>query len=111
MDFNDKFTRRKLEEFADELQRMSRRVGFKVSARGWCYLLEQSRAINKNEFDKVEGAINRCRREGLLPVDFVAEEASRKFEGVEIPTDGSVKSVLKWMLRDVLSGHRYFTPD
>lgn len=111
MDFSEKFTRANLVDFADELQRMSRRIGFKVSARGWCYLLEQSRMINKDGFDKVEGAINRCRREGLLPVDFVAEEASRRFEGIEIPTDGSVKSVLKWMLRDVLTGHRYFTPD
>lgn len=111
MNFNDQFTRSKLMDFADALQRMSRRIGFKVSARGWCYLLEQSRMINKDEFDKVEGAINRCRREGLLPVDFVAEEASRKFEGIEIPTDGSVKSVLKWMLSDVLTGHRYFKPD
>lgn len=111
MDFTQKITRGKLADFALELQRISRRIGFKVSARGWCYLLEQSRLINKDEFDKVECVINRCRRIGLLPVDFVAEEKAREFTGIEIPTDGSVKSVLKWMLRDVLTGHRYFTPD
>lgn len=111
MDFTQKVTRKKLTDFASELQRISRQIGFKVSARGWCYLLEQSRIINKNQFDKVEGVINRCRREGLLPVDFVAEEKAREFTGIEIPTDGSVQSVLKWMLRDVLTGHRYFTPD
>lgn len=111
MDFTQKVTRDKLADFAAELQRISRRVGFKVSARGWCYLLEQSRMVNKDEFDKVESVINRCRREGLLPVDFVAEEKAREFSGVSIPTEGSVKSVLKWMLGDVLTGHRYFTPD
>lgn len=111
MDFTQKVTRTKLSDFASELQRISRRIGIKVSARGWCYLLEQARMINKDEFDKAEGVINRCRREGFLPVDFVAEEAARKFEGISVPTDGTVKSVLKWMLRDVLTGHRYFTPD
>ncbi len=111
MDFAQKVTRSKLADFASELQRISRRIGFKVSARGWCYLLEQSRLCNKDQFDKVEGVINRCRREGLLPVDFVAEEKAREFSGISIPTEGSVKSVLKWMLGDVLTGHRYFTPD
>lgn len=111
MDFTQTVTRSKLADFASELQRISRRVGFKVSARGWCYLLEQSRMVNKDEFDKVESVINRCRREGLLPVDFVAEEKAREFSGISTPTEGSVKSVLKWMLGDVLTGHRYFTPD
>lgn len=111
MDLSQKFSRAQLEEFADELQTMSGRIGFKVSSRGWGYLLENARIINKDEFDKVENLINRCRREGLLPVDFVAEEDARAFRGVELPTDGSIKSVLKWMLRDVLTGDRYFTPD
>ncbi len=111
MDFSQKFTREKLVDFASEIQRISRTIGFKVSARGWGYLLEQSGAITKNQFDKVESVINRCRREGILPVDFVAEESARAFKGVETPTDGSVKSVLKWMLRDVLTGDKYFTPD
>lgn len=111
MDFTQKITKGKLADFAAELQRISRRVGFKVSARGWCYLLEQARLCNKDQFDKIENIINRCRREGHLPVDFVAEEKAREFSGVSVPTEGSVKSVLKWMLSDVLTGHRYFTPD
>ena len=111
LDLNSKFSRTRLAEFADELQTMSGQIGFKVSSRGWGYLLENARIINKDQFDKVEDLINRCRREGLLPVDFVAEEDARAFRGVELPTDGSVKSVLKWMLRDVLTGDKYFTPD
>lgn len=83
----------------------------KVSARGWCYLLEQSRVINKNQFDKVESVINRCRRLGILPVDFVAEEDARAFSGVEKKSDGTVEDTLKWMLKDVLDGQRYYTPD
>ncbi len=111
IDLSVKFSRDRLSEFAAEMQKISARIGFRVSARGWCYLLEQARMINKDEFDKAENLINKCRREGLLPVDFVAEEDSRAFVGVEIGTDGTVKSVLKWMLGDVLTEHRYYTPD
>jgi hypothetical protein len=111
IDWNLRFNDERLHEFADELQRMSGRIGFKVSARGWCYLLEQARMINKDGFNKVEELINTCRRRGFLPVDFVAEEDARAFSGIENPTDGTIKSILKLMCRDVLTGERYYTPD
>jgi hypothetical protein len=113
-DFNKKFTKKTLQEFADLLQEMSYKIGFKVSSRGWCYLMEQAGHINKDQFDKVDSAVNRCRKEGLLPVDFVAEEDARAFTGVEIPSseDGkSMEDILAWMLNDVLTGDRYYTPD
>ncbi|MBA2733281.1 MAG: hypothetical protein H0U54_10370 [Acidobacteria bacterium] len=111
IDWNLRFNDERLREFAEELQRMSGRIGFKVSARGWCYLLEQARMINKDGFNKVEELINTCRRRGFLPVDFVAEEDARAFSGIENPTDGTIKSILKLMCRDVLTGERYYTPD
>lgn len=101
----------KLREFAQELQRMSQDIGFKVSARGWCYLLEQARIIDKDGFDKAEGYINDCRKKGFLPVDFVAEEDARAFAGVSNQTDGTIKSILQWTCADVLTGHRYYEPD
>lgn len=111
MDFNQKFTKQRLGDFADMLQAMSNTIGFKVSARGWCYLMEQAGHIDKSQFSKVENAINNCRRAGVLPVDFVAEEDARAFSGVEIPSSGGVKSTLQWMMEDVLDGHKYYTPD
>lgn len=60
-------------------------MNFKVSARGWCYLLEGERVINKDQFDRAESVINECRSKGYLPVDFVAEEEARGFSGVETP--------------------------
>jgi hypothetical protein len=110
-DFTKKFSKKKLKEFADILQNMSAQIGFKVSSRGWCYLMEQAGYINKNQFDKVDNAVNKCRKEGLIPVDFVAEEDARAFAGVHVPTDGDVDYTLDWMLRDVLNGSKYFTPD
>jgi hypothetical protein len=111
LDLNLKLGREQLINFAGELESISRKIGFKVSARGWCYLLEQSRVINKDQFDKAEEAINRCRRLGILPVDFVAEEDARAFAGVETKSHEKVDDVLHWMLRDVLNGQRYYTPD
>lgn len=74
--------------FSEMLIKLSNTIGFKVSARGWCYLLETERYINKNQFDKAESLINKCRKTGHLPIDFVAEDKSRSFLGVdEGPTD------------------------
>lgn len=114
-DFSKKIGNKRLEHFALIAQRLSQSIGFKVSARGWCYLFEQNGYIDKSQFDKVADAINRCRKIGLLPVDFVAEESSRAFVGVERPnieTDKPrVKDTLRWLMKQVVAGDHYYTPD
>lgn len=111
-DFSKRLSPKRKEEFAKLLKRLSRQIGFKVSSRGWCYIMEQHGFINKNQFDKIDDAINDCRRKGLIPVDFVAEEDARLFKGVQ-PIDGGDKTmndILEWMLRDALDGSKYFQP-
>lgn len=110
-DFNKKISKKKLQDFADLMVQTQENIGFKVSSRGWCYIMEQAGFIDKSQFDKVETAINRCRKDGLLPVDFVADESARAFSGVETPSDGTVDDTLRWMLRDVLDGGKFFIPD
>jgi hypothetical protein len=110
-DFNQRLTADRLNEFASYIKQISRDIGFKVSSRGWGYLMEQSGLITKNEFDKVEKTINRCRKEGILPVDFVAEEASREFKEVHIPTSDSEEVHLASWLNAGLESHRYYHPD
>ena len=98
--------------FADELTKIQSQIDFKISARGWCYQLEQFGLITKAEFSKVEGLINKeCRQKGYLPIDFVAEEESRKFSGVETPNELSPLEFIKSFLNDVLIAERYYTPD
>lgn len=107
-DFTQKMTRGRILNFADLLTRMSEQIGFRVSARGWCYLLEQEGAINKDQFDKVELWVNRCRRTGALAIDFVAEDASREFKGVEVPaTITPVQDLGAWVDEALNSGERY----
>lgn len=108
-DFEKKITKKTEQDFADMLKAMSEKIGFKVSSRGWCYLMEQAGYITKDGFGKVEDAINRLRRKGVLPVDFVAEEDARQFSGVVEPNN--VNAVLRWMLKDVLNGFLYYEPE
>lgn len=93
------------------LEGIQRTIDFKVSARGWAYLLEQAGAVTKAEFDKVEAAVNECRAQGYLPVDFVAEEEARGFSGVEIPDDGSPEAYLASLLRGAMNAGEYYKVD
>jgi hypothetical protein len=72
-----------LKAFADGLIKLSEEMEDKVSSRGWAYLMEDFRLINKSEFDYVQKLITVCRKNGMLPINFVAKDKNRTFEGVE----------------------------
>ena len=110
-DINAKATDENLQLFADELMEINRRVGFRISARGWCYQMETERLIDKDSFDRVEGLINKCRKKGILPVDFVAEDQTRIFSGVEIEERDTPLEFLRSYVEAPLSCHEWYTPD
>jgi len=105
--YNDKH----LEEFSNHLIELSDQIGFKVSARGWAYLMEQHRMIDKDEFDKVNDLINSCRRKGFLPIDFVAEESARQFNGVIIPSKQSIFQDFGSWLRGAMNAVHHYDLD
>lgn len=101
-----------MREFAGQLKELDRQIGFKISARGWCYILEGYNLITKAQFGLVETLINDgCRRNGTLPIDFVAEEEARKFSGVEEPDEESPIASMKRYLDAALEAEYYYTPD
>lgn len=100
-----------LREFASTLQGVSDQIGFKVSARGWCYQLEGFGLITKAQFDRVENVINKCRANGCLPIDFTAEEEGRRFSGVEYPESVSPVEYLREYLKAPLRCEDWYTPD
>ena len=100
-----------LQQFAEELKNIDRQVGFKISARGWCYQLEGFRLINKDQFNKVENLINECRSNGFLSIDFTAEEEGRRFSGVERPEDDTPEQYLGSLLSATLRCEEFYTPD
>ncbi len=89
-----------LVSFAEKMQEAQNLISRKVSARGWCYILEGMRVINKGQFDSVETAINDCRKEGLLPLEFVATDDNRKFhhvEDIEVETEDPRDYLISWL--------------
>lgn len=106
-----RFNKNNLHEFAEFAQNLSDQIGFKVSARGWAYLMEQAGYVTKDQFDKVENLINRCRKEGYLPVDFTAEDAAREFEEIHTPTKGGHAKFLREWINYGYRCEDWFEPD
>jgi hypothetical protein len=71
-----------LQQFADSIKEIESSLQFAVSARGWCYILEDH-GVTKGEFSKAQDLIVECRKKGLLPINICAEDSSRSWEGIE----------------------------
>jgi hypothetical protein len=89
---------KQLREFVEYVEALSGDIGFKVSSRGWGYILEQ-RGLDRQEPVRQGGGRHQpLPPRGLLPVDFVAEEAARAFSNIEMPTENSPTAhVLGWV--------------
>jgi hypothetical protein len=111
LDFNKPMYPKHRQELVQVLMDLQEKIDFRVSARGWCYQMETDGYINKGQFDKVENAINKCRIEGLLPINFVADDDARAFTGLKKPSEETIKGLLRRMLDDVLHGYWHFTED
>jgi len=78
--------RERLRDFAQEIKAIDaqRTKRIKYSSGGWCYALEGLGLIDKGEFKKARKAINDCRKLGLLPINFTAEDQdlTRRFAGI-----------------------------
>lgn len=72
-----------LRAFADQIINLNRGLSIRVSARGWCYILEKEAKLGKGDFNLAERLITNCRKEGLLPVDICSEDNGRVSEGVQ----------------------------
>jgi hypothetical protein len=56
---------------------------FDVVSRGWAYILEGERFIDKDEIDAAQLLINNCRKSDDLPLDICAEDDKRAAENLE----------------------------
>jgi len=101
----------RLREFAASIRDIGKRIGDRVSSRGWCYLLEGFRLINKDHFDRVESVINECRAKGYLPIDFTAEEESRGFSGVENLDPVCIESQMQAIIEELEAKYWLYTPE
>jgi hypothetical protein len=76
--------RRRQRAFATFLKEIASTLNFKVGARGWCYILEEH-GFEKGQFDAIQDHITECRKNGLLPIDFTAEDDNRAWDNLEQP--------------------------
>jgi hypothetical protein len=73
----------KVAEFCATILEVRSRLDFDVGSRGWAYILEGERFINKDEIDAAQQLINDCRKSGDLPLDICSEDGKRAAENLE----------------------------
>lgn len=99
-----------LEAFVQLVLQIQSRLDFKMGSRGWCYALEPH-GLGKGDFDSAQRLINDCRKEGLLPLGFVAEEDARGFDCEEVvPDDETPEEYAKLIVESVAHAHKHYNP-
>jgi hypothetical protein len=73
----------KVTAFCAAILELQSRLDFSVGSRGWAYILEGERYIDKDEIDAAQALINACRKSGDLPLDICSEDDKRVAENVE----------------------------
>jgi hypothetical protein len=86
-----------VKSFCDEILQINSTLDFRVSSRGWCYILEDY-GLLKSDFDKAQDLINECRKTGDLPLDICAKDKARVFNSVErLDTDDPAAEAAGWI--------------
>ena len=98
-----------LVRFCAELRLLADELDFKVSARGWCYILEEH-GLGKHEFAACEKIINKCRKDGSLPYDFCAEDQRRLADGRETIDEPDVDAELAHAVEQLRNRHEGYRP-
>lgn len=101
---------RELRRWCDGIIEINSALDFKVSSRGWCYVLEEHK-LEKGNFDVAERLINACRKSGLLPLDICGEDDGRAADHLERITSVTPAEFAAFRvsyLRD--HGHEHFAP-
>jgi hypothetical protein len=68
--------------FCDRMKEIESGLDFRVSSRGWCYILENEGVITKGEFDAAQRLINDLRKSGDLPLEICAIDEKRNTDGL-----------------------------
>ena len=98
-----------LEAFCIGILEIRSRLDFRVSSRGWCYILEEH-GLDKGDFDRAQRLINDARKAGLLPLDICAEDESRLpifWEGID---DETPEEFAQSWISTLQSAHENYTP-
>jgi hypothetical protein len=84
-------------------------LDFKVSSRGWCYILEDHGLV-KGDFDAAQKLINECRKDGNLPLDIVVDDGAREFNNLESIDENDPEGEAEWLVNYVQKAHANYLP-
>ena len=101
--------RAKLREFCDKIRKIDETLDYKVSSRGWCYILEEH-GLGKDQFQRCQNLINDCRKNGMLPFDLCAPDPRRAAEGIEGVDDPDLDAEAESALQNVREWHEDYRP-
>jgi hypothetical protein len=98
-----------LRRWAQQIERINARIDFAISARGWCYMLEEY-GLSKGDFDKAEAKINECRKCGFLPLNICAEDGRRLPWGLEHLDNSDPGDYAESLFRGIDEAHTSYCP-
>jgi hypothetical protein len=96
--------------FCDRILQVDSTLDFRVSSRGWAYILEQRGIITKGLFDKAQDLINQCRKDGRLPLGICAEDENRQAGHLEYLDDDNPEDHAKLLASGIRNSHEHYTP-
>ena len=82
-------------------------LDFEVSARGWCYILEEHGAT-KADFPAIERLFVDCRKSGDLPLDICAEDEARAADHIETVTGEDPEEFVQGWIEHVRDSACYY---
>ena len=95
--------------FYEELEAINDTLPFKISSRGWCYILE-GHGLLKGDFKTAQDLINDGRKSGLLPLNFTAQDNSRAFDCIPYSDKTTPEEEAEWIINHALSSHENYKP-
>jgi hypothetical protein len=98
-----------LAAWCDGIKEIASSSDFRVSSRGWCYLLEPH-GLDKGDFDVAQALINDCRKSGLLPLDICCEDDGRAAEHLEDLDDSDPEQRAAEVVDYIERAHLYYVP-
>jgi hypothetical protein len=98
-----------LRRFCKALREIESTLGFKVSARGWCYILEEH-GLAKGDFGSAQRLISDAGKAGFLPVDFCAEDDGRAADHLEKIDEEQPKEFAQGWIDYLGRAHEQYNP-
>jgi hypothetical protein len=99
----------KVAVFCTTILEVQSRLDFAVGSRGWAYILEGERLIDKNEIDAAQALINDCRKSGDLPLDICSEDGKRAADNLE-DIDPDPREKAADIFNYIQTAENYYTP-